>query len=106
MGAVRLTSPRYRVVLGDVDDPDTWTEVEVQAITRDLTTAEAVLFRQKLGKPQDSPIRFTAIAAWAALRRTGVIEGTWEQFEAGYLEIGEAGADAIPPTEPGADPGY
>lgn len=101
---VRLQSPRYRVVIGDIDDPDGWTELEVQALTRDLTAAEAVFVRHKWGKPQDSPMRFSAVAVWSALRRTGAIEGSWEAFEQSYLEIGEAGSDAVPPTLPEPDP--
>lgn len=97
---IRLNSPRYRVVVGDPENPDTWTELEVQAITPDLTAAESLFIRHKWGKPIESPLKLTAVSAYYALKRTGQIEGSWDQFEAGYIEVGEAGSDAIPPTLP------
>lgn len=104
MPNVTLRSPKYRVVLGDPDNPETWQEIEVQAITRDLTAAEEVFGRHKWGKAQDSPMRFSAVAVWCALRRTGIISESWEAFEAGYVEIGEAGSDAATPTPGALDP--
>ena len=102
---VTLTSPRYRVVLGDPDDEATWQEVEVQALTRDIQHAEQMFVQRRWGKPADQPVKITAVAAYCALLRKGLISGTWEEFEQSYLEVGEAGSDEIPPTEPGLIPG-
>lgn len=105
MGAVKLSSPRFRVVLGDVDDEASWQELRVQAIGRDLQAAETLFHRRKWGPAQSQAIKFQAAAAYYALRRTGAIEGEWEAFEAGYLEVGEddesgdgSGDDEVGPT--------
>lgn len=103
MATIKLNSPRYRVVLGDVENPDTWQALEVQAITPDLTAAESLFIRHKWGKPTDSPMKLVSVSAYFALRRSGVIEGSWEAFEAGLLEVGEAEIESIPPTEEAAE---
>lgn len=98
-GPIKLSSPRYRVVLGDAENPDTWQALEVQAITPDLAAAEALFVRHKWGKPAESAIKLTSVAAYYALKRTGQIDGSWEDFAAAYLEVGEAGVDVISPTD-------
>jgi hypothetical protein len=101
---IKLNSPRYRVVLGDPDDPETWQALEVQSITRDITAAETLFATHKSwGKMMDSPIRLTALSAFYGLRRTGQIEGSWESFEQSYIEVNQADADAVDPTQPEAD---
>lgn len=107
MTTITLSSPRYRVVLGDVDDPGTWVELEVQALTRDIAAAEQLFLRRKWGKPTDAPIKITAVSAYYALLRAQLIEPatTWEQFEASYLEVGEAGVDEVGPTQPELEAG-
>lgn len=102
---VTLKSPRYRLVVGDDTDPSTWAELEVQAITRDMQMAEGLFARHKWGKPDTQPIKFMATAAYYALRRTGQIEGSWESFEQSYLEITEAGAEDVDPTQPELEAG-
>jgi hypothetical protein len=102
---ITLRSPRYRVVLGDVDEPDTWVELEAQAITRDLQAAETLFARHKWGKPSDQAIKLTSVAAYYALRRTGQITGSWDEFEASYLEVSEAEVhDRVDPSLPAPDP--
>lgn len=96
---VTLQSPRYRVVVGDPEQPDTWQELTVQALTRDLADAEQLFGKRKWGSPGDMPIKLTAVSAFCALRRTGQIQGTWDQFEAQYLEVTEDGSDAVGPTD-------
>lgn len=98
-GPIKLNSPRYRVIIGDADDPDTWQALEVQAITRDLAAAETLFIRHKWGKPSEAAIKLTSVAAYYALKRTGQISGSWEEFENDYLEVGEAGVDVISPTD-------
>lgn len=95
---ITLASPRYRIVLGDVNDPETWGEIEVQAITRDLQAAEGLFIRHKWGKPQEQPLKMTVVSAYFAAVRAGLITGSWDEFERSYLEVSEAGADAVPPT--------
>lgn len=97
---ITLKSPRYRVVLGDPDDPESWQELEVQALTRDLQMAEGLFARHKWGKPMDQAIKMTAVSAYYALRRTGQIDGSWESFEQTYLEVSEVDVDEVDPTRP------
>lgn len=105
--APKLRSPRYRVVIGDPEgDPGEWVVVEVQSIGRDMTSAETSFAKHKdWGKPTDAAVKFQAVSAYWALRRTGRIQGSWEDFEAGYIEVAEAGEDEATPTEPGPEPG-
>jgi hypothetical protein len=105
---ITLNSPKYRVVLGDPADPATWSEHEVQAITRDIQNAEALFVRHKWGNPANQPIKITAVAAFYALVRSGQIDAgtSWPQFEANYLEVSEAGSEQVGPTDPDLDPDY
>jgi len=101
---VTLQSPRYRVVVGGVADASTWQELEVQALTRDLASAESLFAKRKWGAPNEQPIKLTAVAAYQALLRSGQIQGSWDQFEAQYLEVTEAGSDRVDPTDRDLDP--
>lgn len=100
---VTLSSPRYRVVLGDWSDPDTWVDHEVQAIGRDLQMAETLFAKHReWGKYTDQGVKLTAVAAFYACKRTGVFAGNWDEFENSYLEVTEAGAVEVGPTNQAA----
>jgi hypothetical protein len=100
-GPIKLSSPRYRVILGDPEDPDTWAELEVQSITRDIASAETLFANHKSwGKPLDSAIKLTAVSSFYALIRTGQITGSWDAFESTLIEVTQAGVDAVDPTSP------
>lgn len=96
---ISLQSPRYRVVVGNPDESATWQELEVQALTRDLASAEQLFSKRKWGAPAEQPIKLTAVSAYMALIRTGQIQGSWDQFEQQYLEVTEAGSDRVDPTD-------
>lgn len=104
---ITLKSPRYRVVVGEAEDPSTWAELEAQAITRDLQAAETLFAKRKWGSPGDRPIMLTAVSAYYALIRTGQISGSWDEFEASYLEVSEADDedDEVGPTQPEVEAG-
>ena len=102
---IKLNSPKYKVVFGDPEDDETWTELDVQAITRDITAAETMFATSRWGKMLDSPVKAMAVSAYFALRRTGRIEGDWASFEAAYIDIGQVEVEAVDPTPPGLDPG-
>jgi hypothetical protein len=103
---ITLSSPRYRVVVGDWDDETTWRELEVQSLGRDLQMAESLFARHKdWGRPTENAIKLQAVAAFYALRRTGQVDGSWDAFESAYLEVTEAGQEVVGPTEPGPEPG-
>lgn len=84
---IALSSPRLRVVFGDVERPDDWVSVDVQTIGRDMMMAEELLARNGLGKMADVPIAGSAAAAYYALKRTGKRPGDWEAFQSEYLDI-------------------
>jgi hypothetical protein len=103
-----LNSPRYRIVLGDWSDPDTWQPHEIQTIGRDMQMAETLFARHKQwGKVGDAPIRFQQVIAFYAMKRTGAYAGTFDQFEAAVLEVLEAddpdGEGEAVPTLPGPE---
>lgn len=100
-GPIKLNSPRYRVILGDPEDPDTWSELEVQSITRDIASAETLFANHKSwGKPLDSAIKLTAVSAFYALIRTGQITGSWDAFEESFIEVSTAEVTTVDPTRP------
>lgn len=104
--ALRLVSPRVRVILGDpAGFAENWTGIDVQTIGRDFQHAETLFAIQKWGRVADQPMHSMAAAAYYALRRTGQFSGAWEQFEAEYLEVQVIGEDTATPIEaaPAAD---
>jgi hypothetical protein len=115
MPPIRLNTPRYRIVLGDPEDPATWTELFVQAIGRDLQHAETLFHRRRWGSPQHAAIKFQAASAYYALKRTGAVEGEWEAFESEYLEVSDGDdttrhdddedGDDVGPTDQELEPG-
>lgn len=105
-GPIKLNSPRYRVVFGDPEDPDTWEALEVQSISRDIAAAETLFGTHKSwGKMLDSPIKLTAVSAFYALIRTGQISGTYDAFNERLIEVSTAGDDAADPTPPEPEAG-
>jgi hypothetical protein len=89
---ITLSSPKFRVVLGDPNDPndeDAWQEVEVQSMTRDIAAAEQLFRQRKWGPTTEQGIRMMAVTAWQALRRNHLIDATtsWERFEASYVDL-------------------
>ena len=102
---IKLTTPRYRVVFGDPEDPESWSEVEVQAITRDITAAESLWAQRHWGKMLESPVKAMAVSAYFALKRSGQIEGDWDAFERAYIDIDQVAADVVDPTPPEVEPG-
>ncbi|HXJ64920.1 MAG TPA: hypothetical protein VNN79_14285 [Actinomycetota bacterium] len=105
---IELKSPRLRVVIGDVELPDTWQEYEVQTMGRDQTRAESLLAKNKLGTAQQNPIKLADLTAWAALVRTGQIDLTWNQFLATYIEVTGGDDDeesGAVPTRPAPEAG-
>jgi hypothetical protein len=95
------------VILGDPEDPDSWSELEVQSITRDIASAETLFANHKSwGKPLDSAIKLTAVSAFYALIRTGQITGSWDAFETSFIEVSQVETTTVDPTPPELDPGY
>lgn len=100
MSDFKLSSPRYAVILGDPDNPDSWARIDsVQVLSVDLMRAEAIMQRAKQ-KPMDLPIRFGAIGAWAALTRRGEITGDFDAFAAQLVDLEGIEAPEATPTVP------
>ena len=96
----------FGLVLGDVDLPDTWTELEVQSLTRDLGFAEQHFARHKLGKATEHAILFQELVVWHAITRTNVLDVPFNQFD--YLEItalDDDELDGVSPTPPDPESG-
>ena len=101
MTSYALSSPKLRVIFGDPERSETWEDVEVQSIGKDIQDAEELLARNQLGKLVDVPISGTAAIAYYALRRTGRRNGDWAKFQNEYIEIQTVDAgDAVDPTNP------
>lgn len=102
---LRLSSPRVQVIMGDPDDPASWQVHEVQTVGRDTVAAETLFGVQKLGRPVDHPVRSLVAMSYYAMLRTGRYQGSFEAFEADYIEIAPVGEDIATPTEPAPAPG-
>ena len=59
------------------------------------------------GGATDTPFRWMTFLAWAASRRTGVIDAavTWDAFKQTTAEVASVGATPVTPTRPGPAPG-
>lgn len=97
---LKLSSPRLLVILGNPDDPDSWSSVEVQTIGRDTTAAETLFGVKKFGRTMDHPVLSLTAIAYYGLLRTGRFQGSWEDFESAYVEIQPLGMDDSFPTVP------
>jgi hypothetical protein len=96
-----LTAYRFRVVLGNPDDDDSLIEHHVTAFGRDIQQVERLFADRKWGSTQDRPITAAAGAAYYALTRKGWFDGSFDDFEAAYIEVAadEPAAVSIRPTE-------
>lgn len=96
-----LTIPRLRVV------PANGEPYEVQVLNPDLLTFEDTAATHRWKGPGDAPFRWLTFVAWAASRRTGVIDEsmTWEVFRATTRQIDNLANDPADPTRPGPVPG-
>lgn len=106
---IRLKSPRVRVVLGEVDDPATWTEHTVQCIGVDIAATERQLGLLKLGSLNQNQILGQAMFGYFAMRRLGLLPpGTsFADFEQAYIEVtdpDDGPETEARPTPPAAGP--
>ena len=104
MATPRLTTYKFRVVLGNPDHPDTLTELVVHGVGRDVQQAETLFAQRSWGKTTDRPMTSAAVIAWAGLKRTGQFTGTYDEFEAAYLEVAPVEEVTAIPTEPAPEP--
>ena len=98
---VGLTIPRIRVV------PATGEPYTVQCYNPDLLLYEDTAATHRWKGPGDAPFRWLTFLAWAASRRTGVIDNSvsWEEFARTTLQIENEQPAPATPTPPGPGPG-
>lgn len=103
---IKLSTARLTATIGDVNDPATWRQFEVQTTNLDNIHAENELVKSKRGSIQDHPILLTTMMAYFALKRTKQIaSGTYADFEAGCIDIESVEGDDVDPTPEVPDPG-
>lgn len=96
----KLTTYRFRVFMGDPDDP---TETVVHGVGRDVQRAEQFFADKGWGQTTSRPMTSAAVVSYFGLKRTGKFDGTWEEFEDAYLSIEPVEAVTATPTEPGVE---
>lgn len=102
MSTPKLTTYRFRVFVGDADDP---TETVVHGVGRDVQRAESMFADRGWGATTSRPMTSAAVVSYFAMLRTGKFSGTWEEFENSYLAIEPVEEVNAVPTVPGLDPG-
>lgn len=78
---VRLTSPRLRIVPADGEP------YEVQAENPDLVAWDRARGRYKWPGFQDAPFLWITFVGWAASRRTGRTDLSFEEFESSTRQV-------------------
>lgn len=72
---------------------------DVIVTTADRLRYGATARKHKWGQSHEEPERFATFGAWAALVRTGVYTGTWEQFVTDSEAVAPQEApDTVDPT--------
>lgn len=97
----RLTTYRFRVALGDAENPDVH---KVLAVGRDVQQAEKLFAQRGWGKTENRPMTSAAAVAWAALSRMGKYSADFDTFESEYLEVVPEDMVQVNPTEAAAAP--
>lgn len=80
------------------------TKFDVQSKTSDYLLFESTAKRHKWGGISDNPAKWEAFIAWAALKRLGLTELTWEDF-VDEVDMVEGRSDDADPTPVGAGAG-
>jgi hypothetical protein len=102
--SIKLSSPRLRVITGNVDDESTWTEYEFQTIGQDSIMAETLAGVQKWGRVQDHALRYLSAMAYYAMLRNGKFQGGYDEFERATIEVQPVGVTDSFPTVTGPEP--
>lgn len=92
----RLTTYKFRVALGNPEDPTIHT---VLAVGRDVQQAEKLFAQRGWGKTDARPMTSAAAVAWAALVRTGQYASDFDTFENQYLAVEPEEPVNVTPTE-------
>lgn len=92
----------YRVVLGDEDDEQTWTELLVRTRPMDSDMAMDLIGRHKdWPGVKENPFRFMLAQVYYAMRRRGEYTGNFDQFRDDLLVCESTDDDEeVVPTEP------
>lgn len=99
MSRIHLSTPAYRIIVGQLEDESTWRELTVQSIFADRVGGEREMVRLKLS-PAENSMRTSAAIAFHALKRSGQIAaGTFADFEAGLLDLDVVAEEPVDPTQ-------
>lgn len=80
----KLTTYRFRVWMGDAENPD---ELVIHAVGRDVQKAEEFFADKGWGSTTARPMTAAAVTAFFGLKRSGRFAGKWEEFEEQYLSV-------------------
>lgn len=94
----KLTTYRFRAILGNPEDPDSLVELEVLGVGRDVQQAERLFADRKWGETASRPATAAAAVSYFALQRSGKFTGSFDEFEAQYLSIEPVEAVVATPT--------
>lgn len=102
--AVQLTAPLVEVTRDGEPEPFT-----VQTDNRDLVLWDKTRGRHKWPSFQDAPFIWLTFISWAAAKRQGLTDCTYEVWESTVSNVGQVtppeGDQTGIPTEPGHEPG-
>jgi hypothetical protein len=99
--APTLTTYKFQVYGGSVDDPESHT---VHGVGRDVQKTEAMFMERGWGKTDSRPMTSAAVVSYFAMMRTGLFAGTWTDFENWYLSIEPVEAVTAIPTDAEREP--
>lgn len=109
MSDYRLTSPKLRVLRGQLDAPEV---IEVQTLNPDMIAWDTTRVKHKWPPTTEAPFKWLTFIAWHAARREKAIpaELTYEAWEASTLAVetveDEEGDGVVDPTPAEAEPDY
>lgn len=73
---------------------------DVKPILADQTKYSQIRMKHKgWPSPQDDPMLYAAVQAWAFLKRTGAYPGSWDDFQTDCASLDIKGSDEVDPTQ-------
>lgn len=92
----RLTTFRFRVWMGNPDNPE---EFIIHGVGRDVQKTEEFFADKGWGNTTSRPMTAAAVTTYFALRRAKRFTGSWEEFEESYLSVEPVESVQASPTE-------
>lgn len=95
---VKLKVPKVHVIM---EDGRTW---DVQTDNRDMIRWDENAGKRGWPDPSKAPFLWLTFIAWAALRRQGLVELSWDDFRGQALEVSSQEDEELDPTQTEAGP--